>query len=315
MISPDLGTFSKDFNLPFFSHSFQYGDAIFEGMSLIVKKRVSIFHPELNYERMQYGADMLNYNYKIDVIKAIKTVFELYKINKIEGYERIYVRPILYKINQSVGLKDKFTVKLAHGIMGFGKYIQSKDPLKVKVSNIPRELPLSRIKASSNYQIAISERNKYPEYDEVIFLDRKGKLLEGSGENIVMFKDNTFYTPKDYALPGITVRFVKMIAEELGFEFKYGSFTLKQVKNLDFIFFTGNAVGLELIGGIHHDKIYKPKNTNLEAFNAIKKRYEEIFLGQDEQYHFFMDEFDDKPERFDKVVKENIQKLGIRNFL
>lgn len=332
IFSPDIGEFaSASLALAPLSHTLNYGDGIFEGMSIILGKRVSLFHPELNYERMQYGADKLEYNYKIDIVKSINTVFYLFLMNnyKDKGYKRIYVRPVLYFSNESVGLRAERKAKLMHALMPMGEYIE-KDGLRVVVSNIKRELPFARLKAISNYQLSLySLRKEGVGYDEIVFLDKYNKITEGSGENIIFLKDNVLYTDKRSSLPGITLRFIVLLAKELGLKFRFGSFRIDQLKDIDLLMFTGNAIGIKRISEVvYKGQTYKPKEENLELYNEIKQRYNKILYEQDEQYHMFLDEFidldeyergiiniDKKPERFDKVVKDNIDLLGIKKFL
>ncbi|MEM0356509.1 MAG: aminotransferase class IV [Candidatus Anstonellales archaeon] len=327
IFSPDLGKFAETLILSPFSHSLNYADAIFEGMSIVVGKRVSIFHPELNYERMQYGADFMKYGYKINIVRAINTVFYLYLMNNYQS-KRIYVRPLLYRDNDSVGLRNSGSTKLMHVLMPMGEYI-AKEELSVLVSEIPRELPFARIKASSNYQLSLYALREANGYDEVIFMNSKGKLIEGSGENVVFLKDNTIYTDRHNSLPGITLRFVVKIAKELGLDFKYGSFGPEEIKEVDLVMFTGNAIGVKIVKNLSwRGNLISPKMQSLDIYYKIRDRYNQIFMGQDEQYHMFLDEFidieaynsnridlDRKPDRFDRVVKENIEELGIAKFL
>lgn len=327
IFSPDLGKFAETLFLSPFSHTINYADAIFEGMSIVVGRRVSLFHPELNYERMQYGADFMGYNYRINVVRAINTIFYLYLMNNYEG-KRIYVRPVLYRDNDSVGLKNSGSVKFLHALMPMGEYIQS-DELNVLVSDIPRELPFARIKAASNYQLSIYALRKADGYDEVVFMNSQGKIVEGSGENVLFLKDNTIYTDRDSSLPGITLRFIVKLARDMGLDFKYGSFGPKEIENVDLVMFTGNAIGIKIVRSLSwRGNIISPKMESLDVYHRLKDRYNTIFLGQDEQYHMFLDEFidmdsydlqridlDRKPERFDRVVKENIDELGIRKFI
>ncbi|MCS7122682.1 MAG: aminotransferase class IV [Candidatus Micrarchaeota archaeon] len=327
IFSPDLGRFAETFNISPFSHSINYGDAIFEGMSIVVGNRISLFHPELNYERMQYGADHMRYGYRIDVVRAINTVFYLYLMNAYTS-KRVYVRPVLYRDNNSVGLRNTGVTRLMHVLMPMEEYVEG-DMLRVKVSNIPRELPFARIKASSNYQLSLYALRDAEGYDEVVFLDKQGKIVEGSGENILFLKDNTLYTDRYHSLPGITLRFVVKIAKEMGIDMKYGSFSLEEINDVDLIMFTGNAIGIKLVSQINYNgSVYQPKMDSKDVYMKIKNRYNNIFYGQDEQYHMFLDEFvdvdkynsgivelDRKPERYERVVRENIQELGLKRFL
>lgn len=327
IFSPDIGIFEDTLKISPFSHTLNYADGLFEGMSMVVGKRISIFHPELNYERMQYGAEKLGYNYKIHTVKAINTVFYLYLMNGFNA-KRVYVRPLLYMDNQTVSLKAQESYRLMHYLMPMGEYI-GKDGLKVITSSIIRELPFARLKVVSNYQLSkYALRMKPEEFDEVVFLDRHNRMIEGSGENIVFIKDNTIYTDIEHSLPGITLRFVIMIAKRLGLDIKYGSFRPEELKNIDMMFMTGNAIGIKPVYEVHHNgKIYRPNMNGKEILDKIKTEYERIFYGQDEQYHMFLDEFIDmdkyekgiidlnnKPDRYDRVVRENIENLGIGRF-
>ncbi len=325
IFSPDIGRFERHLSISVFSHTLNYSDGLFEGMSLVIKDRVSLFHPELNYERMQYGAEVLNYDYKIDTIKAINTVFYLYLMNNINS-KRVYVRPLLYMDNNSVSLRAREEYKLMHYLMPMGEYIE-KDGLKVITSNITRELPFARLKVVSNYQLSKYALRTMPKgFDEVVFLDRNGKIIEGSGENIVFIKDNTLYTDRQNSLPGITLRFVIAIAKQLGVDVKYDSFRPDELDDV-MMFMTGNAIGVKAVSEVYHNGKSYVIDGDRDIFNKIKTEYEKIFYGQDEQYHMFLDEFIDidkyrqgkidlnnKPERYEKVVKENLEYLGIKRF-
>ncbi len=319
IVSYKPGEFSEDFKeIPAFSQTLNYAMGLFEGMSAIVgKKGISLFHPELNYERLQHGINFFKLPYKVPVKESVKTVFELIKRNqyhKLEQGSRIYVRPLIYTKNTYVGLTPPKEISLLHAVTPMGKYLPvPEEGIKVWIAPIPRALPFAQIKASSNYQLSLWARANLPEgFHEAAFLNSEGKLVEGSGENIVVVKDNVLYTPGKDALPGITLRFVLMLAEEMGLSWEFKEFTLDEITKADSVFFTGNAAGIVPINGFtFNEKTYQPKN-NFEITNKLKEAYEKLFWDQPEQYHFFMEEFEDGyPERWEKTTKENIEKLGM----
>ena len=124
---------------------------------------------------------------------------------------------------------------------------KSDDYLKgfsLKLSNINRnsKSKLSYIK-SINYLENILEREEALNsgYNEVLFLNEKGYLSEGSMSNIFIIKDKEIYTPsiKCGLLPGIVRNFLikeyKIIEKEL---------TLEDIMMADEIFITNSLLGI-----------------------------------------------------------------------
>ncbi|NPA21973.1 MAG: hypothetical protein GXN92_00090 [Candidatus Micrarchaeota archaeon] len=328
IVSYSPGEFNEDFpHIPAFSQTLNYSMGLFEGMSAIIgEKGISLFHPDLNYERLQWGVDFFKLPYKVPVEKSIYTVFKLIKLNNYHTLPkgtRIYVRPLIYVRNTYVGLTPpkEGEIALLHAISPMGKYLPvPEEGIKVWIAPLPRTLPFAKVKASSNYQLSLYARRLLPEgFHEAAFLNAQGKLVEGSGENVVVVKDNTLYTPKEDSLPGITLRLVLMLAEEMGLSWEFKSFTLEEIKQADALFFTGNAAGIVPIGLIEKDgTTYQAKN-DFSLVKELQKEYDKLFWGQPEQYHVFMEEFlgeNDSfqvPERWEKIKEENISKLGMHS--
>ena len=157
---------------------------------------------------------------------------------------------------------------------------KSDDYLKgfsLKLSNINRnsKSKLSYIK-SINYLENILEREEALNngYNEVLFLNEKGYLSEGSMSNIFIVKDKKIYTPsiKCGLLPGIVRNFLvkeyKIIEKEL---------TIEDVMMADEIFITNSLLGIMRISKFENRIFTENKITNM-----LREEYETKFENLEE---------------------------------
>ncbi|HLE07092.1 MAG TPA: aminotransferase class IV [archaeon] len=384
-ISPEPEKFARisKWGVPALSPTVNYGMALFEGMSIIARKkgsgyRLSFFHPMLNYERMKFGVDELGMNAPVyPMERHIKTVFQICALNgwnkKIslngkeisierangEKYARIYVRPVVYSTTNSIGLGAKMDFTIMHALLPFGQYLKMENPggIKTILYPKPRSIPFANFKMISNYPISISargllnsfnEKNKY-NAEEAVFVNEAGVLTEGSGENILLLKDNELITPpvSAGALPGTTLRIVSKIAESLGVRFSFRTFFPKDIEKAETMFFTGNAAGMIPIASIaeidEKFSVKKLHETEIggrgELFKKINSLYESVVFG-DDSFGDFSVYFDDwmseeeadelekekrdsfslnmkinPPEKWEKQKESVLKELGIGKFL
>lgn len=147
-----------------------------------------------------------------------------------------------------------------------------KKGFKLKVSSVIRNSTsfLTYIK-STNYIENLIENQKVRKigYNEVIFLNEKGFLTEGSTCNIFIVKDKVIYTPKIECglLNGIIRLFVldrfKVIEKEI---------TLNELLESDEVFITNSLVGIMKVTVVN-EKNYNKHNITKEVI----KEYE-IYL-------------------------------------
>src|SRR3989344_2106015 len=287
-ISPEPEKFARisKWGVPALSPTVNYGMALFEGMSIIARKkgsgyRLLFFQPTLNYERMKFGVDELGMNAPVyPMERHIKTVFQICALNgwnkKIalngkeisieksvgEKYARIYVRPVAYSTTNLIGLGAKMDFTIMHALLPFGQYLKMENPAGIKTILYPkpRHIPFANLKMISNYPISINARrlmNSFNEKnkenaEEAVFANEAGDLTEGSGENILLLMDNELITPSVSAgaLPGITLRIVSEIAQSLGVKFSFRNFFPKDIEKAETMFLSGNAAGLVPIASI-----------------------------------------------------------------
>jgi len=326
--------------IPSVSPSVHYASALFEGMSIIAvregaKLRLGLFHPALNFERLRHNIKSLGYNWELysdeQIIESIFTICALNNWNnaiELEGantsvkcdgreYKRIYVRPLVYSNYNGIGLAEPHNIELMLNLVPMGEYISPPDPAGVTALLYPkpRDLPFAQYKVSSNYQLSIHAKtvltaynrsNNPPHCDEVIFQNSRGIITEGSGENVVMLRDNELITPppSEGALPGITYRILFMIAQELGLKTRFATFKYGDVESADALLFTGNAAGavpIKRIVRVDEDynfldqKACKEGGTN-PMVQKLKEEYNRILLGDTAYGNFFtyLDEWIDE---------------------
>ncbi|MGC9057662.1 MAG: aminotransferase class IV [Candidatus Micrarchaeia archaeon] len=339
----------KHHTVPPLSSSLHYSNAMFEGMSILgVKKggsiRLGLFHPALNFERLRYDLASLGFRWELysdeQIIESIFTVCALNGWNKkIElenedtliqsehgDYHRIYVRPLVYARNNAIGLRAKQSLELMNCLVPMGEYI-SGDPtgINVMLFPTPRTLAFPNYKASSNYQLSIHALHRMTEYNErndiqcneVIFENIRGNITEGSGENVVMIRDNELITPpvSEGALPGITYRIAFMVAEEMGLKVSFGTFKYEDIDSAECMFLTGNAAGLVPIKKVvkvdNHfntvDYMETKEGGNNPLFRKLHSEYSKISLGDTSYGEFFtyLDEW------FDESRLDELNLLGI----
>ncbi len=141
----------------------------------------------------------------------------------------------------------------------------------LKLSNINRnsKSKLTYIK-SLNYLENIIEREEALKkgYDEVLFLNEKGFVTEGSISNIFLVKGNKIYTPKVESglLPGVVRNYIinefKVIEKEI---------TLDELFDADELFVTNSLLGIMGVSKLE-DKIFTENKITI----SIREKYELI---------------------------------------
>jgi len=380
----------KHFAIPPLSSSLHYANAIFEGASIIGKRRkrgyeLGFFHPVLNYERLHFGMEFLGYNIKhYNIEHLIANAFQICALNgwheniELEGkdvmistphgsFARLYVRPIAYSTTNVIGLGAPMSFDILQVLVPMGAYLEKPrgKGLTVMLFPHPRELAFPHIKASSNYQLSIFARRKLNEYNqknklkasEVIYVNTRGNITEGSGENVLLLRDNEIIVPpvSEGVLPGITMRIAAKIARAMGIEFRFGTFTLKDIEDAEALLFTGNAVGVVPIGCVvdvdeqyRARKVYEVREgLHSKIVAKLISEYEKVELG-DESYgrfstylHEWIDEetltklvfvgeklrrksgrvcaairtIPNPPDYWDEHKRELLREFGIKNFI
>ena len=190
-----------------FDHGFLYGDGVFEGIRAYNGK---VFRLKEHVDRLFDSAKAIDLEPGITRDEMAEIIKETLRKNNLQN---AYIRPIISRGKGTMGLDPRKCEKPSiicaayeWGAMYGDLYETGMTGVTVCVRrNTPDSLP-PNIK-SLNYlnNILGKIEANYKGGDEALFLDRTGKLAEGSGDNIYLIKDGVLFTPPTINnLKGIT---------------------------------------------------------------------------------------------------------------
>ncbi len=206
------------------THAFNYGTGIFEGIRGYYapdEDNVLLFRLPEHVDRMMRNAQV----FCMDIPENRAAIEEVcVELVKRSGFkEGVYIRPILYKSELSLGPTVKGVASsFCCYMIKLGDYCDIDAGLDVAVSSWRRlsdnAIP-TRLKSTGSYinsSLAASEA-KQAGFHEAIFLHEDGTVAEGSAMNIFMVHDGKLITPGANAsiLVGITRNTVIQIAREM----------------------------------------------------------------------------------------------------
>ncbi len=278
-----------DANVSIFTHSLQYGSAIFEGIRAYETDRgPAIFRLQDHIRRFTSSAKM----YFIELAFPQKTMcdaaVELVRMNKLQ---HCYIRPFAFYNDQRIGVsgwKKKVSVYIA--AVPFGAYFEGgAKGIRCKVSSwrrINSEILPVEAKASGNYlnSIIANFEAKSAGFDEAIFLSSNGYIAEGSGENIFLVKDNRLVTPDASAdiLMGITRESIIKMAESMDLAVEQRPVHKEELYSADEVFFTGTAAEVTPIVDVDGIKIGTGKVGPIT--DMLFKKFYDVVHGRDKKF-------------------------------
>lgn len=252
-------------NVSILTHSFNYGTALFEGIRgyhCPDDNNILIFRLKEHVDRFVRNFSILCMNVAETREQIEQICIELVK--RSEFREGVYIRPIGYKCEHSLGPKlHDVDSRFCCWIMKLGDYVDIASGLDVVVSSWRRlsdnAIP-SRAKTVGSYinsSLASSEA-KQAGFDEAIFLREDGSVAEGSAMNLFIVQDGTLITtpPTADILVGITRNTVMEIAaEELGIPVIERAISRTELYVSDEVFFTGTGAQVAPVRSVDRRKI------------------------------------------------------------
>ncbi|MGV6831867.1 MAG: branched-chain-amino-acid transaminase [bacterium] len=231
-----------------YSQTIHYGNGIFEGIrSYKTKLGTRIFKSEAHYDRLKFGAKVMNIPFEYTTAELTEITYKLLELNKLED---AYIRPLIVT-GSNMGLGSSNESHLIIQCWQWGKLMGDK-LLKVMTSSFQRPNPKScfvEAKVTGHYTNSILARNEASQlgFDEAILLDMNENVAECSGANVFIEKNGKLFTPsKGHIMPGITRTTIIEICKEENIPVEEKVFNLQELKSADSAFFTGTAA--EVIG-------------------------------------------------------------------
>ncbi len=231
------------------THTLHYGMGVFEGVRAYkASGGTAIFRLREHTLRLFQSAHILGMKIPFDQQTLIDAQVESIRQNKLETG---YLRPMAFYGSEGMGIRaDNLKVHVIVAAWEWGTYLGEeslRSGIRVRVSSYTRHhvnVAMCRAKANGHYinsMLALQEAIDTG-YDEALLLDTNGFVMEGSGENLFIVRDNVVYTPDlTSALDGITrSTVIKIIADE-GLKLVEKRITRDEVYICDEAFFTGTA--------------------------------------------------------------------------
>jgi branched-chain amino acid aminotransferase len=240
-----------------YDHGLLYGDGVFEGIRVY---RGRIFLLKQHMDRLWKCAEAIRMKIHVSRDEMIAIQRRCIEANELtDGY----IRLIVTRGVGTLGLDPRRCpvpgiICIADQIQLFPREMYEKG-MRVIVARRPKtpiECLDPRIK-SLNYLNNILAKCEAIDFGchEVIMLNMKGEVTEGSGDNIFVIKDGQIYTPPSEAgiLEGITRQFVmQRLAPACGIKVIEKVMRIEDVLAADEVFLTGSAA--EIIAATQIDQ-------------------------------------------------------------
>lgn len=260
------GSFRKwnEANIHVLTHSLHYGTAVFEGIRCYnTVNGPAIFRLEDHVNRLFNSAKIYFMHIEFSKAQIQDAIIETIRKNSIV---ECYVRPLVYFRYGKMGiypLNNKVSVAIA--LWKWDEYIKKEDfdhGARLMISGWARidsrTMPV-HAKATANYANSALARIEAIKagFDEAIMLNTSGMVVEASGENIFIVKNNVLITPpiSSGALEGITRDTVLRLAKHNNIVTKIEDFSKDELYLADEVFLTGTAAEIKTVGEIDNRMI------------------------------------------------------------
>jgi branched-chain amino acid aminotransferase len=267
----------EDAKISVFDQGFLYGDGIFESFRSIGDY---IYNFSEHFERLKISAKSLKYEISQRQEDLEKLLIELKNKNEIEN---AYFRMTISRGRGSVGFSRNFDQNLTCLIVAreFQPLEEEnyKNGIRIEIAETRRNAPEAinpKIKSISNLNSLLGKLEaKEKNVLEVLMLNNKEHICEGSASNIFWVKDKWVFTPdvSTGLLEGVTRKNIIRICEEnLNLRVITGEFKIQDIQFADEVFITSTtleAMPVVNIGGFKINdgkpgKITKTVRENLE---------------------------------------------------
>lgn len=261
---------------PLTTHAMHYGTAVFEGIRSYATADggAAVFRLPEHLERMRKGADM--FGIAFDVERAGRAVLDTLRANH---HRDAYIRPLTWMGTGTIGLDvDPLTQHLMVATMakvvhlGGARTRLTVSPWK---RNPATSLPPLKLSGAYVNSILAKREAKQRGFDEALFTDDKGYVVECTGANVFMVK-NGEVTSVDHrdALPGITRDTMIALSGAASREV-----TLHELLDADEVFVCGTAAEACAIEAL--DRRVFGDNPVTRELSAL---YAQVVRGQDSRY-------------------------------
>ncbi|RKY38044.1 MAG: branched-chain-amino-acid transaminase [Candidatus Omnitrophota bacterium] len=228
-----------------FDHGYLYGDGVFEGIRAY---NGIIFKLREHLDRLYRSAHMIMLEIPLAKVKMQEAIIATMKANNLKD---AYIRVVVSRGEGDLGLdprkcKNPNVVIITDKIVLYPQELYEKGMEIITVPtrrNIPEAInpQIKSLNYLNNILAKIEAINSG--YQEAVMLNHDGLVVECTGDNIFILKENVLFTPPAYlgALKGITRDTVIELARKKGIEVKEDVITRYDLYNAQECFLTGTA--------------------------------------------------------------------------
>ncbi len=273
-----------------------YGAQAFEGLKAFrgIDGKVRMFRPQDNARRMISSAHRLcmaepsEELFMEAVLKVVKQNIDF--VPPYESGASLYIRPVLFGIDATLGVKPGHDYMLCIFVSPVGAYFKGGMDLIDVIVNTDYDRAAPRgtgaVKAGGNYACSIYPGEKAHEqgYSNVLYLDavERRYVEECGAANFFGIKDGCYITPESPSiLPSITNMSLRTLAAEMGLKVEQRPIELDEVATFDECGACGTAAVISPIGSIYNPDIEEKITFGGEVGPYCKAMYDKL---QDIQY-------------------------------
>lgn len=279
------------------THALHYGSGCFEGIRAYYNEKddaLYIFRLRDHYERLVKSCKVLFINLPESVDDLCNKTVEL--VQKNFSPTDIYIRPLAYKSGLAVGNFNLKTLEdsLLIYTVSMGRYLSSGDGIRANATSWTRVSdnaipPRAKITGAYINTALAKTESTLAGYDEALFMDRDGHIVEGSAENIFVVKNSVVYTPHvaDDILQGITRdTIMKLCRDELKLTVEERSIDRSEIYQVDEVFLVGTGAEVTPVKEIDGRIIGNGEVGPISK--QIRDLYFEIVHGENEKYKHWL---------------------------
>lgn len=261
---------------PLTTHVMHYGSGVFEGIRsyAIADGGAAVFRLPEHMERMRKGAVLLGIDF--DIAQASEAVLQTLRANQ---HSDAYIRPLTWLGSGTIGLDvAPLTQHLMVATIAQPVHLAGK-AARLGVSgwrrNPAKSLPPLKLCGGYINSVLAKREAKQRGFDEALFVDDDGFVVECTGANVFMVKDGAITAVRHPdALDGITRA---TLVELTGATSR--PVTLDELKEADEVFVCGTAAEVAPIASL--DDAVFGENPVTREFQAL---YGRIVRGQETRY-------------------------------
>ena len=268
------------------TNALQYGTAVFAGLrGYFDQDQIHLLRLADHYQRFLNSLKILGVKLPYDRDQLIELTIELVERNRPQT--DCYIRPFAYaaetKLSPNLAATDQFD--LAMYMIPLGDYVDTSAGLQVCVSSWVRihdnQIP-PQAKINGGYiNSALARKEAFDRgFDEAIFLNRYGRVCEGSAENIFLVRQGQLITPpiSEDILEGITRRTLIELAEAEGISVIERPVNRTELYLADELFFSGTGAKVAWIKSVDGRKIGTGKIGPITQ--KLKQAYHQLVTGK-----------------------------------